>query len=117
MYLLSSAEKDPNLWITTEHKTVDKLYSKIRKKIKAEEFEDEYSRLYVNTIALSILHELFPQGRFNNEIFLMDNNPYADLIRTAVNYVNNKELVLKGKKNKRYLPDGGFIFEDTTRNE
>lgn len=117
MYLLSSAEKDPHLWITTEHKTVDKLYNKIRKKINAEEFEDEYSRLYGNTIALSILHELFPQARFNNEIFLMDNNPYAELIRTTVNYVNNKELVLKGKKTKRYLPDGGFIFEDTTRNE
>lgn len=117
MYLLSSAEKDPNLWITTEHKTVDKLYSKIRKKIKTDEFEDEYSRLYANTIALSILHELFPQGHFDSEIFLMDNNSYAELIRTTVNYVNNKELVIKGKKTKKYLPDGGFVFEDTIRNE
>jgi len=115
LYSYNSALNDPQSWIQDQHKIFDKRLEEARKQFDKKEYKD-YEKNYVNNITLFVLNELFKEGEFDRHCFIISdkNESSSDLavkqlIKTALEYVKNKENIQKYKK---YLASGGFIFED-----
>lgn len=113
MYLYSDALKNPTLWLAKSHQEVDALLSKLRLQESDKKKDDDYDRLHLNRLTLRMLSIFFPEGNFEEGVFLVDipdKTGVHSLIKNAREYVLLNEMCCVGKMQKKTFPSGDYQF-------